>query len=83
MANNYLPPRIVAIRESGDSEVNDAQLKQIYIDERGAGYSGGVGQEVDILGDGEGGRAVIDVNSGQITKALVSKGGKRLHLGSS
>ena len=33
-------------------------------------------KKLSILGDGEGGRAVIDVNSGQITKALVSKGGK-------
>lgn len=69
-------PQIVAIRESGDSVVNDAQLKQIYIDEGGAGYSGGVGQELNIIGDGTGARAVIDVNSGSISKALVSKGGK-------
>ncbi len=69
-------PQIVSIRESGDSTINDAQLKQIYIDKRGSGYSGGAGQELPILGDGTGARAVIDVNSGQITKALVSKGGK-------
>lgn len=69
-------PQIVAIRESGDSVVNDAQLKEIYIDKRGAGYSGGVGQELNIIGDGTGARAVIDVNSGQISKAIVSKGGK-------
>jgi hypothetical protein len=69
-------PQIVSIRESGDSVINDAQLKQIYIDERGAGYSGGAGQELPIIGDGTGARAVIDVNSGQITNALVSKGGK-------
>ena len=69
-------PQIVSVRESGDSQINDAQLKQIYIDERGAGYSGGAGRELDILGDGTGAKAVIDVNSGQITKAVVSKGGK-------
>ena len=69
-------PQIVSIRESGDSVINDAQLKEIYIDKRGVGYSGGAGQELPILGDGEGARAVIDVNSGQITNALVSKGGK-------
>ena len=69
-------PQIVSIRESGDSVINDAQLKEIYIDKRGSGYSGGAGQELPILGDGTGARAVIDVNSGQITNALVSKGGK-------
>ena len=77
--NNWLTstsPQIVSIRESGDSEINDAQLKQIYIANPGAGYAGGVGQEFNIIGDGSGARAIIDVNSGQITRALVSKGGK-------
>ena len=69
-------PEIVAIRESGDSEVNDSQLKEIYIDKEGAGYAGGVGQELPIIGDGTGAQAVIDVNSGRITNAIVSKGGK-------
>ena len=69
-------PQIAAVRESGDSELNDSQLKTIYIDKRGEGYSGGVGQELDIIGDGEDGRAIIDVNSGRITNAIVSKGGK-------
>ena len=63
-------------RESGDSEINDSQLKQIYIDVAGSGYAGGVGQELAIIGDGEGARAVIDVNSGRINRATVSKGGK-------
>lgn len=69
-------PQIVAIRESGDSEINDSQLKQIYIDNPGSGYAGGAGQELNIIGDGTDGRAIIDVNSGQITNAIVSKGGK-------
>ena len=69
-------PEIVAIRESGDSEVNDSQLKEIYIDKEGAGYAGGVGQELPIIGDGAGAQAVIDVNSGRVTNAIVSKGGK-------
>jgi len=69
-------PQIAAVRESGDSPINDSQLKTIYIDKPGAGYAGGVGQELPILGDGEGARAVIDVSSGTITNALVAKGGK-------
>jgi len=68
--------QIVAIRESGDSDINDSQLKQIYIDDPGVGYGGGVGQELPIIGDGSGARAIIDVNSGRITKAVVAKGGK-------
>ena len=69
-------PQIVSIRESGDSEINDSQLKTIYIDKRGQGYSGGVGQELNIIGDGEGARAIIDVSSGRISNALVARGGK-------
>lgn len=69
-------PQIASIRESGDSELNDSQLKQIFIDKQGGGYSGGVGQELPIIGDGVGARAIIDVNSGRITNAIVSKGGR-------
>jgi hypothetical protein len=68
--------QIVSIRESGDSVINDSQLKQIYIDVSGVGYAGGVGQELPIIGDGEGARAIIDVNSGRITNAIIAKGGK-------
>ena len=69
-------PQIASIRESGDSRLNDSQLKQVYIDKGGQGYSGGVGQELNIIGDGTEGRAVVDVNSGEITNVVVSKGGK-------
>ena len=61
--------QIVAIRESGDSDINDSQLKQIYIDDPGVGYGGGVGQELPIIGDGSGARAIIDVNSGRNYKS--------------
>ena len=84
MPNEWLTtnsPQIAAIRESGDSQVNDSQLKQIYIDEPGAGYGGGAGQELPIIGDGEGARAIIDVNSGQIVNAVVARGGKNYTWG--
>jgi hypothetical protein len=69
-------PQVASIRESGNSEVNDSQIKQIYIDRGGAGYAGGVGQAMTIIGDGEGGQAIVDINSGTITNAVVAKGGK-------
>ena len=68
--------QIVSIRESGDSLINDSQLKQVYVDIQGVGYAGGVGQELPIIGDGDGARAIIDVNSGRITNAIIAKGGK-------
>ena len=73
--------QIVAIRESGDSLINDSQLKQVYVDIQGVGYAGGVGQELPIIGDGEGARAIIDVNSGRITNAIIAKGGKNYSWG--
>jgi len=69
-------PQIAAVRESGDSVINDSQLKEIFIDKPGAGYAGGVGQDLPIIGDGTGARAVVDVSSGKITQAVVAKGGK-------
>ena len=68
--------QIQSVRDNADSSVNNNQIKKIYIDNQGSGYSGGLGQEFDIVGDGSGGKVVIDVVSGKITKAIVSSGGK-------
>jgi hypothetical protein len=73
--------QIAAVRDNGDSSVNENQIKKIYIDNRGLGYSQGT-HEVDILGDGSGGKAVLDVDSsGRITSAAVSSGGKDYSFG--
>ena len=68
--------QIQSVRDNADSSVNNNQIKKIYIDNQGSGYSGGLGQEFDIVGDGTGGKVVLDVVSGKITKAIVSSGGK-------
>ena len=68
--------QIQSIRENGDSEINDNQIKQIFIEDGGSGYAGGAGQTVAIIGDGEGATAIVDVNSGKIVRAIVSRGGK-------
>jgi hypothetical protein len=73
--------QIAAVRDNGDSSVNENQIKKIYIDNRGLGSSQGT-HEVDILGDGSGGKAVLDVDSsGRITSAAVSSGGKDYSFG--
>ena len=67
------------VREAGDSDVQNNQIKKVYIDDAGAGYSAGT---VDILGDGTGGRVSISVNSsGAITDATVTTGGKGYTFG--
>ena len=67
--------QIVAVRDNGDSDINNNQIKKVYIENQGTGYSNGTGQEVNILGDGTGG-VVVDVVNGKITNAVVSAGGK-------
>ena len=68
---------IQAVRENGDSDVNNNQIKKVYIEKQGGpGYIGGLGQEFPILGDGTGGKVVVDVVNGSITNAVVSSGGK-------
>ena len=67
-------PQIQAVRENGNSEINENQIKKIYIEDGGLGYFN-IG-EVDILGDGVGGRALITVDgNGTITGATVTSGG--------
>ena len=68
--------QIAAVRDNGDSDVNNNQIKKVYIDNQGVGYANGTGQEVNILGDGTGGKVVVDVVNGKVTNAVVSSGGK-------
>lgn len=69
--------QIMAVRENGDSTLNDNQIKKVYIKKQGYGYSLASGQSCKILGDGSGGTVVVDVDSsGRITDATVTSGGK-------
>jgi hypothetical protein len=65
--------QIKSIRENGDSELNNNQIKFVYIDQPGNNYSSG---EVDILGDGMGGRVFVEANeNGEIINTIVTVGG--------
>ena len=68
--------QIRLVRENGNSDVNLNQIKHVYIENAGTGYANGLGQEVDILGDGTGAKARVDVVNGKITDVTVSAGGK-------
>jgi len=72
--------QIQAVRENGDSLVNENQIKKVYIQNQGAGYNT-TDAELDILGDGEGGRVIVDVTGGKITDVTVSSGGKNYSYG--
>lgn len=66
--------QIVSVRENGNSRsTNQNQIKKVYIQNGGSGYSSGV---VDILGDGSGGRVSITTDSnGSIVSTQVVAGG--------
>ena len=68
--------QIRLVRENGNSDTNLNQLKHVYIENAGTGYANGLGQVVDILGDGSGAKARVDVVNGKITDVTVSAGGK-------
>ena len=68
--------QIQSVRDNGNSDINNNQIKEVYIAAQGDGYSGGVGQEFPIIGDGSGAKVVVDVVGAKITKTQVSVGGK-------
>ena len=64
---------IEIIRDGGNSDSNSNQIKTVYIENGGAGYSNGT---ASILGDGTGGEVSITTTSGVITEIAVTSGGK-------
>lgn len=76
--SNSTDSQIVSVRENGDSTVNDNQIKTVYIDNPGSNYQVlSEAVEVDILGDGTGGKVSIETNSsGEIINTTVTSGGK-------
>ena len=69
---------IANVRDNGNSDLNNNQIKKVYIDEQGSGYGNeGQSTEVNIVGDGSGGKAIITVDDNtKISDVQVSVGGK-------
>ncbi len=66
---------IQTIREGGNSDTNNNQIKAVYIEDGGSGYTSGT--STNILGDGTGGKVSITTDSeGTITGVTVTNGGK-------
>jgi hypothetical protein len=72
--------QIQNVRDAGDSNINNNQIKVVYIADGGSGiYRAGT---YDIKGDGTGAKVNIEVNtSGQITKTTVVSGGSGYTFG--
>mgnify|MGYP003314166013 CR=1 FL=1 len=65
---------IQTIREAGNSDTNNNQIKSVYIENGGTGYSNGT---ASIVGDGSGATVSIKSDSsGTITSVTVTNGGK-------
>ena len=65
-----------AVRENGDSVLNNNQLKTVYIENGGSGYPYTGSQTFNILGDGTGATVSLTFNSsGTITDATIITGG--------
>ena len=73
--------QIRTVRENGNADVNSNQIKHVYIENGGINYANGLSQEVNIVGDGSGAKARIDVVGGTITNVTVSAGGKGYSYG--
>jgi hypothetical protein len=68
---------IAAVRENGNSIANENQIKKVYIENRGSGYTIPNGTSANIVGDGTGGRVSLEVDtSGRINNVIVTAGGK-------
>jgi len=72
--------QIQSVRDSGDSNINNNQIKYVYIENGGSGiYTAGT---YDIKGDGSGAKVNIEVNtSGTIIKTTVVSGGSGYTFG--
>ena len=81
--NTSTENEIKVVRDNGDSTVNNNQIKVVSIDEQGAGYAFLASPiEVDILGDGTGGKVRVQTNTaGQIISAKVTAGGQGYSFG--
>ena len=69
---------IANVRDNGNSDVNNNQIKTIYVDNKGSGYknAGAGAAEFNIVGDGSGGKAIVEVGTDtKISDVKVSVGG--------
>ena len=72
--------QIQSVREAGDSDINKNQIRKVYIENGGTGYTG-TSEICNILGDGSGAKALVTITSGKITDVIVTSGGSGYTFG--
>lgn len=74
--------QIEPIRDGGDSTIYSNQIKKVYIENGGVGYTNNASQSCDILGDGSAGKVLVETNeSGTIDNISIINGGKNYTYG--
>jgi len=68
--------QIKPVRDAADSVVYENQIKTVFIEKGGANYAAASGTELNLLGDGTGGKVKVTTSGGKITNATVVTGGK-------
>lgn len=68
--------QITAVRENGNSIINENQIKKVYIQNQGEGYPAGT-KSCNLVGDGSGGTVSVTVDvTNKISDIVVTSGGK-------
>jgi len=68
--------QITAVRENGNSNLNENQIKKVYIQNQGLGYDTGT-KSCNLVGDGSGGTVSVTIDtSSKISDVVVTSGGK-------
>jgi len=69
--------QITAVRENGNSDLNQNQIKKVYIKNQGLGYAPGT-KSYNLVGDGSNATVSVTIdNSTKISDVVVTSGGKQ------
>jgi len=69
---NIKDAEVIRVKENGNSTNNNNQIKKVYIENGGSGYSTGT---CKILGDGTGGQVFVETENSKIVSTTVIAGG--------
>lgn len=77
--DSSIDAQISAVRDNGNSSVNENQIKKVYIQKKGLGYPATTDSPLicNLVGDGSGGKVSVTINTEtEITDVTVTSGGK-------
>ena len=81
LPNNWLTSSDVNITTVRNNAITSGQIKKVFIENGGDGYTDGTYDDVEIFGDGTGGKVSITVQDGKISEVVVSSGGSGYTFG--